>query len=223
MPAPAARLRGRGGRDRCRVARRARPEGRLRPGSPLGGRPESRIAHLDPGQPFVSLGSQRHGLCCCHRDRDREPSPSTLGARDRRGRGALARVPARALPARRRRGGARRGRAGRPLRVRRAARRPARGPGAGGLSPDRAAAAAANPSATTSAAPSAMRAALSPDSANDAEKPYPTAVKVAAQSRAPARLQGTKRRRPRPEAPARKGETARTMPVNRPSSTALPP
>lgn len=68
-----------------------------------------------------------------------------------------------------------------------------------------------------------MRAAVSPESAKDAEKPYPTSVNVAAQASVPARLQGMKRRSARPDAPATNGETARTTPTKRPSSTALPP
>lgn len=77
--------------------------------------------------------------------------------------------------------------------------------------------------AASNAAPSAMRAAVSPESAKDSENPYPTSVKVAAQARVPARLHGTKRRSSRPEAPATNGDTARTRPTKRPSSTALPP
>jgi hypothetical protein len=68
-----------------------------------------------------------------------------------------------------------------------------------------------------------MRAAASPESAKDSENPYPTSVNVAAHARVPARLQGMKRRSPMPDAPATKGETARTTPTKRPSSTALPP
>jgi hypothetical protein len=51
-----------------------------------------------------------------------------------------------------------------------------------------------------------MRAAASPDSANDSEKPYPPRAKVAAQSSAPAALQATKRRTARPDAPAMNGD-----------------
>ena len=74
-----------------------------------------------------------------------------------------------------------------------------------------------------SAAPRAIRAAASPDSANDSEKPYPTSVKVVAQSSAPAALQGRKRTSARPDAPARKGETARTTPAKRPTRIVFPP
>ncbi|HEY1274794.1 MAG TPA: hypothetical protein VGF25_07780 [Thermoleophilaceae bacterium] len=48
-------------------------------------------------------------------------------------------------------------------------------------------------------------------------------MNVAAQSRAPAQLQTRNRRVASPEAPAMKGDTALTMPVIRPSRTALPP
>jgi hypothetical protein len=75
-------------------------------------------------------------------------------------------------------------------------------------------------STATTGAPWVSASAAAP---KDSWKPYPTRVNVVAQTAVPSRLQGRKARSRIPEAPAKKGATARTMPMNRPARIALGP